>query len=447
MAQAATSQSTTVGTSLQQTPGGLMTAQGGNTSFHKQQQVGTYPELDEAWKEKVLATRRDKRIRTDDVLSKKGNDFEDYFLKRELLMGIYEKGYEKPSPIQEESIPVALLGKNILARAKNGTGKTAAFVIPMLEKCNTQQRRNIQGLILVPTRELALQTSAVVKELGKHMNVQCMVSTGGTSLRDDIMRLHNPVHILVATPGRALDLVTKHVAHLGNCHFIVLDEADKLLSPEFKPYIQKLIKFFPAERQILLYSATFPISVKEFKDTYIPDAHEINLMEELTLKGVSQFYAYVEERQKLHCLNTLFSKLEINQAIVFCNSVTRVELLARKITELGYSCFYIHARMLQQHRNRVFHDFRNGSCRCLVSSDLFTRGIDIQTVNVVINFDFPKNSETYLHRIGRSGRYGHLGLAINFITPDDRENLYRIEGELCTEIKPIPQKVDPALYT
>ena len=174
--------------------------------------------------------------------------------------------------------------------------------------------------------------------------------------------------------------------------------------------------------------------------------YEINLMDELTLRGVTQYYAFVEEKQKVHCLNTLFSKLQINQSIIFCNSTNRVELLAKKITELGYSCFYSHARMLQHNRNRVFHDFRNGVCRNLVCSDLLTRGIDIQAVNVVINFDFPKNAETYLHRIGRSGRFGHLGLAINLINWDDRFNLYKIEQELGTEIQPIPQAIDKKLY-
>ena len=174
--------------------------------------------------------------------------------------------------------------------------------------------------------------------------------------------------------------------------------------------------------------------------------YEINLMDELTLRGITQYYAFVEERQKVHCLNTLFSKLQINQSIIFCNSTNRVELLAKKITELGYSCFYSHARMLQVNRNRVFHDFRNGVCRNLVCSDLLTRGIDIQAVNVVINFDFPKNAETYLHRIGRSGRFGHLGLAINLINWDDRFNLYKIEQELGTEIQPIPQAIDKKLY-
>ena len=174
--------------------------------------------------------------------------------------------------------------------------------------------------------------------------------------------------------------------------------------------------------------------------------YEINLMDELTLRGITQYYAFVEEKEKVHCLNTLFSKLQINQSIIFCNSTNRVELLAKKITELGYSCFYSHARMLQPNRNRVFHDFRNGVCRNLVCSDLLTRGIDIQAVNVVINFDFPKNAETYLHRIGRSGRFGHLGLAINLINWEDRFNLYKIEQELGTEIQPIPQSIDKNLY-
>jgi len=227
---------------------------------------------------------------------------------------------------------------------------------------------------------------------------------------------------------------------------LVMDEADKLLSMDFKRLLDILISMLPKNRQILLYSATFPISVKEFKDKHLNKPYEINLMDELTLKGITQYYAFVEEKQKVHCLNTLFSKLQVNQSIIFCNSVQRVELLARKITQLGYSCFYIHSRMQQSHRNRVFHDFRSGQCRNLVCSDLFTRGIDIQAVNVVINFDFPKNSETYLHRIGRSGRFGHLGIALNLITYEDRFNLYQIEQELGTEIKPIPPSIDKSLY-
>lgn len=301
-------------------------------------------------------------------------------------------------------------------------------------------------IMMVPTRELALQTSAIVKEMSKHMGVEVMVTTGGTSLKDDIMRLYTPVHILVGTPGRILDLAEKGIANISTVKTLVMDEADKLLSPEFQPVIETLIGKCAKDRQILLFSATFPVTVKGFKQKFLPNAHIINLMDELTLRGITQYYAFVEERQKVHCLNTLFTKLEVNQSIIFCNSVNRVELLAKKITELGYSCFYIHAKMKQADRNRVFHEFRNGATRHLVCSDLFTRGIDIQSVNVVVNFDFPKNAETYLHRIGRSGRFGHLGLAINLITFEDRFNLYRIEQELGTEIKPIPSAIDRNLY-
>ncbi|NP_001412082.1 probable ATP-dependent RNA helicase DDX6 isoform 5 [Homo sapiens] len=306
------------------------------------------------WKKTLKLPPKDLRIKTSDVTSTKGNEFEDYCLKRELLMGIFEMGWEKPSPIQEESIPIALSGRDILARAKNGTGKSGAYLIPLLERLDLK-KDNIQ------------------------------------------------VHVVIATPGRILDLIKKGVAKVDHVQMIVLDEADKLLSQDFVQIMEDIILTLPKNRQILLYSATFPLSVQKFM-------------------------------------------LQINQSIIFCNSSQRVELLAKKISQLGYSCFYIHAKMRQEHRNRVFHDFRNGLCRNLVCTDLFTRGIDIQAVNVVINFDFPKLAETYLHRIGRSGRFGHLGLAINLITYDDRFNLKSIEEQLGTEIKPIPSNIDKSLY-
>ena len=199
-----------------------------------------------------------------DVTATKGLDFEDFYLKRELLMGIFEAGFDKPSPIQEEAIPVALTGRDILARAKNGTGKTAAFVIPTLERINPKNSK-IQALLLVPTRELALQTSQVCKSLGKHLGINVMVTTGGTGLKDDILRLGEPVHIIVGTPGRILDLASKGVADLSECPIFVMDEADKLLSPEFTVVIEQLLSFHPKDRQVMLFSATFPMVVKTFK--------------------------------------------------------------------------------------------------------------------------------------------------------------------------------------
>jgi ATP-dependent RNA helicase DDX6/DHH1 len=394
---------------------------------------------------KLALPPKDLRPQTDDVLATKGTHFDDYFLNRNLLRGLYETGFERPSPIQEETIPIALAGRDILARAKNGTGKTGAFLIPILEKVDPSVNK-IQALVLVPTRELALQTAYVCKELGKYLNIQVMVTTGGTILRDDIVRLSNPVHILVATPGRVLDLALRKVAKLDRCKIVVLDEADKLLSQEFETTLVQLFDLIPEKRQLMLLSATFPVTVKSFCNRYLRNPYEINLMDDLTLKGVSQFYVFVVEREKVHCLKTLFSTLRINQCIIFCNSSLRVVLLSKKIVEFGGSCFHIHAKMTQSDRNRVFHEFREGNSRTLVSSDLFTRGIDIQAVNVVINFDFPHTSETYLHRIGRSGRFGHYGLAINFITSDDLVDMYKIEQELATEIKPLPTKIDEELY-
>ena len=267
---------------------------------------------------------KDLRPQTEDVTATKGLEFEDMFLRRELLMGIFEAGFEKPSPIQEEAIPIALTKRDILARAKNGTGKTAAFVIPSLQQIDVNKSK-IQALLLVPTRELALQTSQVCKNLGKHMGLQVMVTTGGTTLKDDILRLSETVHVLVGTPGRILDLAGKNVADLSECPVFVMDEADKLLSPEFAPVMEQLLSYLPEERQVMLFSATFPMIVKDFKarvilvslsynlfllqDKHMRSPYEINLMDELTLRGVTQYYAYVEERQKVHCLNTLFSRV------------------------------------------------------------------------------------------------------------------------------------------
>ena len=371
-----------------------------------------------------------------------------------LLKGIFEKGYDNPSPVQEEVIPVALNSKDIIARAKNGTGKTGSFVIPILQLINTNPKdkgilNSIQSLVLVPTRELALQISSTIKEIGKYLNVQCMVSIGGTNIKEDILRLKNgvsPVHIVVGTPKRIKDLAYQHVLNLERCGILVLDEADKLLGDDFYDEIKFIISCLPKKRQIMLFSATFPLDVKKFKDEYLNKPVMLNLMEELTLFGITQYYTYIEEKLKLQCLHTLFQKLEINQAIIFCNTTKRVELLSKKIIEMGFSCYYIHAKIEQEKRNRIYHDFRNNACRCLVSSDLMTRGIDIPNVNVVINFDFPKSAETYLHRIGRSGRFGHLGIAISFITDDDLQNYYSIKKELDTEIDAMPQNIDRNKY-
>lgn len=402
--------------------------------------------INEQWKTKLNLPPVDSRIKTKDVMGQKQLEFEDFGLQRNLLKGIYEMGWERPSPIQEDSIPVALKGQDILARAKNGTGKTASFCIPLLEKVDAYSNET-QAVVLVPTRELALQTSNVLKRVSKHMRISVVVCTGGTKLTEDIMRLMEPVHIIVATPGRLLDLGTRSIANLSKVHTVVLDEADKLLSDSFAECVDDILKLVQPSRQLLLFSATFPQEVRTFKERWMNrQTHFINKMEELTLEGITQYYAFLEEKEKVACIAALFKKLNINQSIIFCSSVKRVELLAQCIVKMGSECLYIHAQMDQDERNEVFHRFREGECRHLVCTDLFTRGIDIQSVNVVINFDFPGTSETYLHRVGRAGRFGHLGIAINLITESDKHDMFRIEKELDCIISPIPQQVDENLY-
>lgn len=406
---------------------------------------GDVPSVDTDWRDSLKLPPKDNRLKTADVAAVKGNSFKDFLLCRELLKGIYEKGWEYPSPIQESSIPIALTRRDIMARAKNGTGKTGAYTVPLLQSVD-QSSNKIQAMIIVPTRELALQTSQICIELAKHTTIKVMLVIGGTTLKDDLIRLNQTVHVLIGTPGRLVDLYNRNLLDVSSCKTVVLDEADKLLSEELKIAVEQLLNAVHKDRQVMVFSATYPVTVQSFMDKYLTKPYQINLMENLTLKGVTEYYAYVQEKHKVHCLNTLFSKLQICQSIIFCSSAQRVELLAKKITQLGYSCYYIHSRMSQQDRNRVFHDFRNGCCRNLVCTDLLTRGIDIPTVNVVINFDFPKYAESYLHRIGRSGRFGHLGIAINLVTYADRYALKHIESELVTEIKPIPKEIDKRLY-
>ncbi|KAF8761170.1 DEAD box helicase family [Rhizoctonia solani] len=368
----------------------------------------------EDWKSGLRAPPKDDRPQTE------GSNSSDMGLRRELLMGIFEAGFERPSPIQEEAIPVALTRRDILARAKNGTGKTAAFTIPSLQQVDPTKPK-IQAMLLTPTRELALQTAQVCKNLGKHMGINVMVTTGGTTLKDDIIRLSEAVHVLVGTPGRILDLAGKQVADLSQCRVFVMDEADKLLSPEFTPVMEQLLSFVPSDRQVMLFSATFPMIVKQFKDKHMKSPHEINLMDELTLRGVTQYYAFVEERQKVHCLNTLFAKLQINQSIIFCNSTNRVELLAKKVTELGYRA----STPTQKWFNPLAIAF-------------FT----ISAMAYAATWSFGNLLASYWSL----WPFWTSGSGINLITYDDRFNLYRIEQELGTEIQPIPAEINKSLY-
>lgn len=253
---------------------------------------------DETWKATLNLPEKDSRIKTVDVARAEGIAFENYGLKIELLKGIYEKGFEYPSPVQRSSLPASLEGRDIIARAKNGTGKTAAYCIPILNSIDTSSTE-IQACILVPTRELALQTSQTCIDLAKHMQVKTMLLIGGTQLKDDLIRLAQTVHLLVGTPGRLIDLMNRGHICLNHCKFVALDEADKLLSDELRNSVEQILANCAPKRQLLVYSATYPVAVESFISKHLKNPFEINLMERLTLRGITEYYAYVQERYKV----------------------------------------------------------------------------------------------------------------------------------------------------
>lgn len=377
-----------------------------------------------------------RRELTEDVIETEDVRWESLGLKGMLLQRIREVGYEFPSPVQVRSIPYTLKGRNLLVRSKNGTGKTASYVIPMLNTIDPSEA-SIQGIILVPIRELALQISRSIKKMSEGLGVVSAPVVGGTSMQDDIIRVSNGVHMMVGTPGRIVDLVEKKVGTLSKRMILVFDEADKLLDVTFGKTITKLLELMPKERQLLLYSATFPYFITGFIKRYMKDPLCINLVKELAPVGVKQFYTHVKPCEKLLCLKSLLVKSSIKQCVIFCNNIKTVELLAMKITEMGMSSYFIHSKMTQEDRNVVFHNFVKGKCKILVATDLITRGVDVPNTNYVINFDVPKSPESYLHRIGRAGRFGTPGVAISLVTTGERELLMDIEAKLGKEISPL----------
>eukprot|EP00768_Dysnectes_brevis_P008341 gnl/Dysnectes_brevis/749_a822_4018.p1 GENE.gnl/Dysnectes_brevis/749_a822_4018~~gnl/Dysnectes_brevis/749_a822_4018.p1 ORF type:complete len:521 (+),score=163.48 gnl/Dysnectes_brevis/749_a822_4018:98-1564(+) len=396
---------------------------------------------------------KDTRPTTTDVAPVKGLTFEDFGLSSNIQLGLYNQGFERPSPVQEEAIPPALEGRDVIARAKNGTGKTASFVIPLLQNLDMSVHK-IQSIVLTPTRELAMQSSKVIKDIGHFMPGlpdTVFMTIGGVPVEDDLLRIKQNPRVVVATPHRLFSFVQSGAVDLSACKYIVLDEADRLVGRDFERAVTGLIRNAHEDRQLLLFSATFPQSVSRFVTRWMREPAQINVMRDsLTLEGVTQYVAYLkEESKKIRLLNLLFKKLQINQCIIFANSVARVKQLCYTIAEtLGWSCFYTFAAkdMPLEARNRVFHDFRGGKARILVCTDLITRGIDIRAVNLVVNFDTPRTAETYLHRVGRSGRFGHRGLAITFVASDrEKERFFAIQSRLASKhpssrIQPLPHR-------
>ncbi|KAK0086428.1 hypothetical protein PV325_003205 [Microctonus aethiopoides] len=368
--------------------------------------------------------------------------FDDMNLKEELLRGIYAYGFEKPSAIQQRAIVPCVKGLDVIAQAQSGTGKTATFSISILQQINTALNE-CQALILAPTRELAQQIQKVVIALGDFMHAQCHACIGGTNVREDMRKLEQGVHVVVGTPGRVFDMITRHSLRTNHIKLFVLDEADEMLSRGFKDQIYDVFKLLPNEVQVILLSATMPIDVLEVSKCFMRQPIRILVKkEELTLEGIKQFYVYVErEDWKFDTLCDLYDTLSITQAVIFCNTRRKVDWLTENMQSRDFTVSAMHGDMEQRGRDLIMRQFRTGSSRVLITTDLLARGIDVQQVSLVINYDLPSNRENYIHRIGRGGRFGRKGVAINFVTADDKRSLSDIEQFYNTTIDEMPMNV------
>ncbi|XP_017476905.1 PREDICTED: ATP-dependent RNA helicase eIF4A-like [Rhagoletis zephyria] len=362
--------------------------------------------------------------------------FDKMELKDELLRGIYAYGFEKPSAIQQRAILPCISGKDVIAQAQSGTGKTATFVISILQRIDTTINE-CQALILAPTRELAQQIQKVVFALGDHLHVKCHACIGGTNVVNDINTLENGTHILVGTPGRVIDMVQRGYLKTKTIKIFVLDEADEMLSRGFKEQIYDVFQALDYEVQVILLSATMPQDVFEVTTKFMREPIKILVKkEELTLEGIKQFFVNViHEKDKLTTLIDLYNCLTITQAVIFCNTRKRVQWLSDQLKANDFTVSSMHGDMDQKTREKIMQEFRSGSSRVLITTDLLARGIDVQQVSLVINFDLPINYENYIHRIGRSGRFGRKGNAINFVTNDDISHLKGIEDFYNTTIR------------
>jgi len=368
--------------------------------------------------------------------------FDDMNLKNDLLRGIYAYGFEKPSAIQQRAIVPCVGRRDVIAQAQSGTGKTATFSIAILDNIDTSLPK-CQALVLAPTRELAQQISKVVIALGDYMSVQCLSCIGGTRVRDDQARLEDGVHVVVGTPGRVFDMINRQSLDTRYIKQFVLDEADEMLSRGFKDQIYDVFKMLPQDVQVVLLSATMPAEVLDVTNRFMRNPVKILVKkEELTLEGIRQFYVQVgKEDWKLDTLCDLYETLTIAQAVIFCNTRRKVDWLTDNMSKRDFVVSSMHGDMEQKERDVIMREFRSGSSRILITTDLLARGIDVQQVSLVINYDLPSNRENYIHRIGRGGRFGRKGVAINFVTDDDMRVLKELEEFYKTSIVEMPMNV------
>jgi len=370
------------------------------------------------------------------------NSFESMGIREDLLRGVYAYGFEKPSAIQQRAVLPIVSGRDVIAQAQSGTGKTSMISLSLCQKLDTSTRE-VQALVLSPTRELATQTEKVMLAIGDFINVQVHSCIGGKSIGDDIRKLENGVHIVSGTPGRVFDMIKRRALRTRSIKTLVLDEADEMLSKGFKEQIYDVYRYLPPDTQVVLVSATLPHEVLEMTHKFMTDPIRVLVKrDELTLEGIKQFFVAVErEEWKFDTLCDLYDTLTITQAVIFCNTKRKVDWLTEKMRQNNFTVSAMHGDMPQKERDAIMGEFRGGETRVLISTDVWARGLDVQQVSLVINYDLPNNRELYIHRIGRSGRFGRKGVAINFVRNDDIRVLRDIEQYYSTQIDEMPMNV------
>lgn len=369
------------------------------------------------------------------------NSWDELNVSTELLRGIYATGFEKPSDIQSKAINPIICGKDIIAQAQSGTGKTGSFTIGALSHVNVNDN-STQVLIMGPTHELAHQITSVITSLSSMMTgIRIKTIVGGSSIDGDVddMRRNCP-HVIVGCPGRVHDMIRRRYINARRIKLIILDEADEMLSVGFRDQIYNIFQHLDKNVQVALFSATLPNHIFQITNKFMRNPVKICVKSEnLTLEGIKQYYvALHDDTDKIMTLKDLYKHITVAQCIIYANSVPRVTRLYEFMKEDGFPVGCIHGKMDKSEREKVFKDFKCGGLRVLISSDVTSRGIDIQQVSIVINFDLPSNIENYLHRIGRSGRWGRKGTSINFITRQDVSKMREIEAYYGTQIEELP---------
>lgn len=374
------------------------------------------------------------------------DSFDALGLKEELLRGIYTHGFETPSTIQQRAILPIMQGKDVLAQSQSGTGKTATFTIGALQQIDPNVHAT-QALILAPTRELALQIQNVVRTLGELLDIVCHACIGGTSLENDVVVLKRGAHVVVGTPGRVHDVIQRGFLDPRHVKMFILDEADEMLSRGFKEQIYNIYQMLPEQFQIVLMSATMPPDVLAVTQQFMKNPTTILVKkDELTLEGIKQFYIDVaEEKYKIVTLCDIYETITVSQAVIFCNTRSSCEAVRHALVENDFVVSMIHGDMDQAERDIIMNEFRTGSSRILIATDLLARGIDVQQVSVVINFDLPKDLSSYLHRVGRGGRFGRRGVAINLVTDESKNKMREIEQYYSTVIEEMPSNISEFL--